>query len=188
MLTSIRTCRGAAGTLALVAACAVDAPAVADTGAPADRARGAIDARAVGEVFDASRIQVGDTVAGLRVVERQVQRAADGEWVGTVRFAGTIPVHGRTIAHPDYPDVAEPCFVADEPTAAPLPRWSGDTRRAWFCFENPAMARAHLGAPDPPRAASIVVSRFTIHYARSDVVNTARLDHLDTAQVVTGAP
>ena len=140
-------------------------------------------------LFDPAQVAVGDTVAGLRVAARDVRRAADGEWVGTVRFAGTVVVRGRMMAHPDYPDVAAPCFAVDSASAARLPRWAGDTRRAWLCFENPAAARERLGAPDAPRAATLTLAAFTVHYARSDVVNTARLVRADSVRVLApGAP
>jgi hypothetical protein len=122
-------------------------------------------------------------------VEREVRRAADGEWVGTVRFAGTVVVRGQTVAHPDYPEVAEPCFAADPESAARLPRWAGDARRAWFCFANPTVALARLGRPSAPRAAVLTLTDFTIHYARSDVVNSARLVEADSERVLArGTP
>ncbi|HEX8360366.1 MAG TPA: hypothetical protein VF613_09670, partial [Longimicrobium sp.] len=173
-----------AALLAMLSACGPDVASVRDDA----RTEGAVPRPAVvsppapatlGVVFDPARVQVGDTVAGLRVAARDVRRAADGEWVGMVRFAGTVVVQGRTVAHPDYPDVAAPCFAVDEASAARLPRWAGDARRAWFCFANPDLARARLGPPNAPRAASLTVADFTVHYARSDVVNTARLVRAD---------
>jgi hypothetical protein len=67
------------------------------------------------------------------------------------------------------------CFEADSASAASLPRWEGDERRPWFCFENGAAAAKLLGAPEEERDAPIVIDRFTIHRGLSDQVNSARL-------------
>jgi hypothetical protein len=123
-------------------------------------------------VFDPDRVQVGDTVAGMRVVKVLLERAADGEPVGTVRFAGEARVRGRTGAHPDT-DVDLPCFFADSTSGGRLPRFARDERRPWFCFSNAAEARRLL--PADTAARSIVIDGFIYQYARTDVVNTARL-------------
>lgn len=136
-------------------------------------------ARAPSVAFDPGAARVGDAVAGLRVAERNVERAADGAWVGSVRFTGLLVLRGRTLAHPDYPDVAAPCFEADSASAARMPRWRGDTRRAWLCFADPADALRRLGAPASPRAAVVAIDDYTIHWAHSDVVNTARLERVE---------
>jgi hypothetical protein len=129
-------------------------------------------------VFDPARVRVGDSVAGLRVDALDVRQASDGEWVGTVRFAGAVAIGGHTMAHPDA-DVAAPCFEADSTSAARLPRWTGDTRRSWFCFTNVDSAAAWLGPMVLARAAVITIDSFTIHHAHSDVVNSARLLRVD---------
>lgn len=123
-------------------------------------------------VFDPDRVRMGDTVAGMRVAEVLVERAADGEPVGTVRFAGEARVRGRRGAHPDT-DVDLPCFFADSASGGRLPRFAGDARRPWFCLTNAADARRLLPADTATR--SIVIDRFVYQYARIDVVNTARL-------------
>ena len=140
-----------------------------------------------GAVFDPARVRVGDSVAGLRVDARDVRPASDGEWVGTVRFAGAVTIGGRIMAHPD-PDVATPCFEADEASATRLPRWAGDTRRSWFCFTDAGSAATRLGAARPARAAVVTVDSYTVHYARSDVVNSARLVRVDSGGVRAATP
>jgi hypothetical protein len=181
---------------ALLVACAPDAAPVREdarsaSSAPLQQPTGPPPAtHAVpGIGFDPAQVQVGDTVAGLRVAQREVHRAPDGEWVGMVRFAGSVVVRGQTVAHPDYPDVAEPCFAVERAGAARLPRWAGDVRRAWFCFANPTLALARLGRPSTPRAAVLTLTDFTINYAPSDVVNSARLVHADSVRVLApGTP
>lgn len=166
--------------LSVLVGCASDVPpAKGPARAPGDAPR----AVGGGIIFNPSLVQVGDTVAGLRVATRDVRRALDGAAVGTVGFAGTLTLTGQTMAHPDA-DVAMTCFEADSASAARMPRWAGDTRRAWFCFANPDEARVQLGSPPPPRTAVLTLSEFTIHYARSDVVNTARLVRADSVRDV----
>jgi hypothetical protein len=82
---------------------------------------------------------------------------------------------GRTFRHPDGADYPFPCFEADSATSSRLPRWKGDERRSWFCFENPEEASARLGGPAPDRPATIRIDRFTIHRNLTDAVNSARL-------------
>lgn len=173
--------RRSALALLLLAACrpsgeaAQDRPrASAAAAGPADTApwmQRPASAAAPG-VFHPGRVQVGDTVAGMRIAELRVERAADGEPVGTVRFAGEARVRGRAGAHPD-PDVDLPCFFADSASAHPLPRFPRDERRPWFCFSNAAEARRMLPADTVAR--SVVIDGFIYQYARTDVVNTARL-------------
>jgi hypothetical protein len=128
----------------------------------------------LGVPFAPESLRVGDTVAGLRVERLRVERAVDGSAVGSVSFAGALRLRGRTMRHPDegYP---APCFEADSASAERLPRWRGDGRRPWLCFDAPADAAARLGPPSAPRDAEITIDGFTVHRTLSDAVNAARL-------------
>ena len=166
--------------LALTAACGRDMrepdPRAADR-APAPAADSAAAQRTwehLGVPFDPESLRVGDTVAGLRVARLRFERAYDSSAVGSVWFAGTLRLRGRTMRHPDE-GYTGPCFEADSASAERLPRWKGDRRRPWFCFENPADATARLGPASAPRAAEITVDRFTAHRNLSDAVNEGRL-------------
>src|SRR3712207_7969887 len=64
------------------------------------------------------------------------------------------------------------CFEADAESAARLPRWGGDDRRPWFCFENQAQARRALGPPSDGVKATVVIDRFVIHRGLSDRKST----------------
>ena len=124
--------------------------------------------------FDPATAHARDTVAGLVLDSIERQRTPSGEWVGTAWFSGAVSLTGETFGHPDGEDYPYPCFEADPSTANRLPRWLGDSRRPWFCFENNADARARLGVATGVRK-SIVIDRFTVHRNLSDAVNSARL-------------
>jgi hypothetical protein len=130
--------------------------------------------------FDPSRVRDGSSV-GTLVVDSIVARQAvvESTYVGTARFRGTIELSGWTMRHPD-PDAYRvvTCFEADSSSAARLPRWAGDERRAWFCFTNRVEAAQALGPPSEGVQATIVIDEFTIHRGLSDEVNSARLVRL----------
>jgi len=130
--------------------------------------------------FDPASIESGDTVVGLVVRDIERQRTPSGEWVGSVRFIGTVTLSGHTFSHPDGADYPFPCFEADSSSARRLPRWAGDERRPWFCFENREVARSRVGR-SAGRPATIRVDQFTIHRNLSDAVNSARL--IDVASI-----
>jgi hypothetical protein len=126
--------------------------------------------------FDPAKVRRGSTVGELvidSIIARQA--VADTVYVGTARFRGAIELSGWTMRHPD-PDAYRvvTCFEADTSSAARLPRWDGDERRAWFCFSNRAEAAQALGPPSAGVPATIVVDQFTIHRGFSDEVNSAR--------------
>jgi hypothetical protein len=119
--------------------------------------------------FDPATLAPGDRVGSLVVESLERQRAVDGSWVGSVRFRGELTLTGRRFPHPD-PEFAALCFEADPASAATLPRWAGDERRPWLCFEGPPPASV---LPEGP--VTVVIDRFAIHRGLSDQVNGARL-------------
>lgn len=146
---------------------------------------GAVRAR-IGVIFDPSRVRAGDSVAGLVVERVTVSRAVvDSSFVGDIAFRGEIELSGSKIPHfePDVSGAA--CFEADSASAARLPRWAGDRRRAWFCFSNLAWATRALGPSSAGPPVRIVIADFTIHRGLSDQVNSARFVRLirDSASV-----
>ncbi|HUR00591.1 MAG TPA: hypothetical protein VM166_14150 [Gemmatimonadaceae bacterium] len=132
------------------------------------------DVHRPGNRFDPGTTQSGAKIGELVVDSISAQRAlaADSSWVGTARFKGTIALDGTLMRHPD-PDVRDVCLEVDSASASKLPRWDGDTRRAWFCFSNGEEARRLLSAKQGP--VRILVDQFTINRGLSDQVNTARL-------------
>lgn len=146
---------------------------------------GAARAR-IGVIFDPSRVRTGDTIAGVVVERVSVSRAVvDSSYVGDITFRGEIELTGHSIPHfeRDVSDAA--CFEADSISAAKLPRWAGDRRRAWFCFSNLDRAARALGTSRGDRPARIVIADFTIHRGLSDQVNSARFVRLvrDSASI-----
>ena len=125
-------------------------------------------------------MRVGDLVVDS-VDARQVAIDSAGatrmiatlQWVGMARFRGQLTLRGRLMRHSDS-DVRVLCFEADSASAALMPRWAGDTRRAWFCFSNPQAERM-LGKRTADQSVEVVIDQFVIRRSFSDEVNHARL-------------
>lgn len=135
--------------------------------------------------FDPGALQPGDTVLGLTVVSKDVQRAMeDSVWVGNVVFAGDLLLQGVYQPHFDWPEVMVPCFhVTDPASIARIPRfppdaWTSPSAKTWFCFSNPEVALELLGSPDQPREAVIALSRYQVWRSLSDAFDEAELSEL----------
>jgi len=129
--------------------------------------------RVAGIRFDPATIRTGTRVGTMVLDSLDVRSAHDSTRVGTARFSGQVELAGAKLRHFDS-DADALCFEADSASAARLPRWDGDERRAWFCFINRRQAQASLGPPGDSAPATIVIDRLTIHRGLSDEVNTAR--------------
>ena len=129
--------------------------------------------RVAGIRFDPSAVRVGMRIGSMVLDSLEVRTAFDSTRVGTARFSGNVELTGAKLRHFDS-DADALCFEADSASAAKLPRWDGDERRAWFCFSNRSAAQAALGPPGDSAAAKIVIDRLTIHRGMSDEVNSAR--------------
>jgi hypothetical protein len=120
-------------------------------------------------------VRRGSRIGGLTIDSiAATPTGFDSSLVGTARFAGELTLAGRIMAHPDS-EVRALCFEADTASAPRMPRWAGDTRRAWFCFSNREEAVGLIGSTEPGRALTVVIDGFTIHRGLSDQVNSARL-------------
>lgn len=137
--------------------------------------------------FDPSGIRSGQRIGTLAVDSAEVAWSESlSTWTGTVRFSGEIPLRGRAIRHFDYPEVQSICFEADSAFARMLPRWPGDDRRPWFCFENDSTAWRILGTVDSTKPVDIVIDRFTTVRAFTDAVNSARILEADACYLSRG--
>ena len=159
------------------------------TSTPGDSATGApppappVDSRTVpdtlGLVFDPATVKVGDTVGTLRVARVDIAKAADDMgYVGNVRFAGEVSISGERMNHPDFPDIKEVCMRIDSASVVRLPRFPGDTRRSWLCFENRADAERQLGPAGTQGGLTVVIDRYQTVRHFSDAYDTATLVRL----------
>ena len=134
----------------------------------------------LGILFDPATLRPGDQLGELVVdsIDATIT-PIDSTYVGVAKFRNEIELSGWTLRHfdADLRDAAS-CFEADSASASRLPRWSGDERRPWFCFENVTDAQRTLGPPTDSARATIRIDEFTIHRGMSDQVNSARLVRL----------
>jgi hypothetical protein len=133
--------------------------------------------------FDPRTIKVGDTVAGLRVIESTLQRneGSPRGYIGSVKFKGEVELRGGYSAHFDYPEVREPCFWVDRADWKKLPRVKAETRIVWFCFRNEEAAIDKLGALSKDTVKSvIVIDNYTTHLFETDA-----WDQVDLVRVVS---
>ena len=178
----MRTSRLVLCVLAVACGPAAPAPEVSDP--PSVTVAEAPSASAE-NVFDAGTLEIGDTVVGLSVVSKDVERVfEDSVWVGEVEFAGDLVVQGVYQPHPDWPSVTAACFHVNDPaSAARVPRFLIDERttqtmKTWFCFSDPAIAVEMLGSPEQPRELVIAVDHYRVSRHFSDVFDTAELMEL----------
>jgi hypothetical protein len=134
------------------------------------------ETRRPGIRFDPDTLRAGDRVGELVLDSARAPDPAMGSDAARAFFRGEIALSGSTMRHPDA-DAGEftVCFAPDASNAARMPRWAGDERRIWFCFENQAEAARSLAEPGEAMTATIVIDRYTIYYGMSDEVNAARL-------------
>lgn len=130
-----------------------------------------------GTGFDATKIGVGERVAGLEVAAKNVQPAPKSLLgvSGSMSFKGEVELAGGYRAHYEYPEVKEACFWADPGEWKKLPRQHNDTRIPWFCFTNKEQAIAQLGPLGQNVRATIVIDEYTTNLQQADVWDQARL-------------
>jgi hypothetical protein len=176
--------RPAALCLLVLAACGGETPAP-DAAASADGIPEAPAAPAA-NTFDPGAVEPGDTVLGLVVVSKDVERAAavDSVWVGNVVFEGDLVLQGVYQPHYDWPEVTAPCFhVTDPASMARIPRfapdsWTSPDGKTWFCFSNPEVALELLGPPEQPREMVIALDRYQLWRQFTDAYDVGELAEL----------
>lgn len=130
-----------------------------------------------GTKFDATRIDVGERVAGLELTAKNVQPAPKSLLgvSGSMSFKGEVELTGGYRAHYEYPEVKEACFWADPGEWKKLPRQHNDSRIPWFCFTNKEQAIAQLAPLGQNLRATIVIDDYTTNLQQADVWDQARL-------------
>jgi len=140
--------------------------------------------KAVDNHFDPRQLQPGEEFMGLEVVSVQTDSLPEYGVIGRVQFRGQIALTGTYEPnHQLSGNTKIPCFVVDEAAAKQLPRFRGDDRQVWFCFNNPEVAKQQLGGQDTqPKKAIIAIDDYETVYYPSDVFDTATLVRVITQQ------
>jgi hypothetical protein len=134
----------------------------------------AIRAASATLLLDPATIRIGDTLGGLRVAHVDISKAAeDMGYVGDVRFEGEVTITGDRMTHPDFPDVKEVCMTVDSASATRLPRFPGDGRRRWLCFENRDAAARQVGEAGTRGSLTVVIDRYQTVRHFTDAYDTA---------------
>lgn len=140
--------------------------------------------KAVDNHFDPRQLEPGEEFMGLEVVSVQADSLPNYGVTGRVQFQGQIAVSGTYEPnHQLAGNTEKPCFVVDEAAAKQLPRFLGDDRQVWFCFNNPEVAKQQLGGEDSqPKKAVIVINDYETVYYPSDAFDTATLVRVITQE------
>lgn len=122
--------------------------------------------------FDPRKIEPGDQLLGLEVVSVEANSVPNYGVTGKARFRGEVTVSGTYKSQEE----GTPCFYVDEASASKLPRFQGDERIVWFCFNNPEEAKKAIGSVGTEgKKAAIVINDYETVYYPSDVYDTATL-------------
>ncbi len=129
--------------------------------------------------FDPRKVKRGDRILGLEVVSVEVNPMPNNHFYGKTRFRGEVTLSGTYNPGQPGDEIGIPCFYVDEASSRKLPRFVGDERTVWFCFNNPDKAKQVLGGiGTKPKKATIVIKDYETVYYPSDVFDTATLVRL----------
>ena len=124
--------------------------------------------------FNPKESKIGDTVAGMKVVELQVGEDAPNYSVFAV-FKGKATVKGKFVQYEGHDFLGDAiAFEVEEDNSDRLPRLSYDERNAWFVFINREEAIKLLEEYDYEEV-TIEIDDYTINYAPTEVVNEASI-------------
>lgn len=165
-----------AAVLLLAAACRPDdgvapPPEVRQTPTPPDAI-----------ILHPERVGPGDAIGDFRVLSLNPHQQTDDLWYGSAELEGTVVLSGEYIDYHPVPvlsDPDSPCFRPDDESARQLPRFPGDERGAWLCFDNADEALRVLGVPtsDGERI-TVEISRYSYAHVPRDDVNMATLSRV----------
>lgn len=132
--------------------------------------------------FDARRAEVGDKVAGLKIVRiSDITERSEADYSASVAFSGEVILSGTYLCDTEEsvavmggsPGVH---FFVDGECASSLPKIQGDDRTLHFAFSNYHEALEFFGPPGRKGAAVVVIDDYTINFVPSCAgVNRARL-------------
>lgn len=130
-----------------------------------------------GTLFDAREASVGDVIGGWTIETLEITPHAVGEgYSATVQLEGSALLSGTYERHHGDEMLGDLItFRPDEASSDQMPRLTIDERFIWFSFENQGRADELLPAADRGEA-TIEISSYTIHFAPSDVHNTAVIE------------
>lgn len=128
-------------------------------------------------VFDVHAAEVGDVVVGLTIGSLEVSDPEAAYLTAHVAFDGEVTVSGTVTAYDDHEQLGDAvCMGSLEPASErALPRMLQDTRYQWFCFTNSDVASSEVFGTGTVTETTVVLDEFTIHYAPTEMWNTARL-------------
>jgi hypothetical protein len=128
-------------------------------------------------LFDAREVKAGDVMAGMTVVSVETgEPYRDSEYPARVQFSGPVTLSGEYTCYPEDHEFLAGlvAFKVDPAEEEKLPRLKHDERYPWLVFSNQEAARI-FGPPGGQGQAKVVIDRYQIHYAPSEVYNQAEL-------------
>ncbi|MGE5630701.1 MAG: lipoprotein [Caulobacteraceae bacterium] len=127
-------------------------------------------------LFDARKVNVGDEVAGLKIVKVEIPSRTEKDYDAYVSFEGEVTVKG-TYKHNQDDEFLdhEISFHVDAESAGKLPKLAHDERNVWFTFMNHDEAEKAFGPPGSEGEAEIIIRNYSINYAHTEIWNTAEL-------------
>jgi hypothetical protein len=133
--------------------------------------------------FDAREVKEGDTIIGMEIktleVYPNINVGNDDNYSAKVEFEGKVQISGNFKINKDDEFLDNlVSFIPDEESAAKLPKLSHDTRYIWFVFENTDKAKDSFKLQGNEGLATIIIDKYIINYAPSEVYNTAILIEL----------
>ncbi len=130
-----------------------------------------------GILFDAQAAAVGDRVGAWTIASiDRLPHAVGSDYSAQIAFEGSVLVEGTYTRHKGDELLGDLItFRPGEASAQAFPRMSVDERYIWFAFANQEAAEEILPSGDGGEV-TIEVSAYTIHFAPSDVHNTAVIE------------
>ncbi|MBJ6362371.1 hypothetical protein ACFOQM_13875 [Paenibacillus sp. GCM10012307] len=129
-------------------------------------------------LFDGTKLKVGDVIVGLTAVETNFQQTDidnPNEVYGSATFSGEVELTGTYMIDPSSSSGFTVSFYPDADSSGKIPRLKNDTRNSWFAINNVEDAQKLLLADKGTGKATIVIENYNIQYRPSDVFNTASL-------------